>query len=67
MKTNEMRLVNAPTVIAACCVLHYVCEVHGESFNERWIEDSSDDNKELPQPPRVVSQDDSATEKANDI
>ena len=61
MKTNEMRLVNVPTVIAACCVLHNVCEMHGESLNERWIEDSSDDNRELPQPPRV------ATEKANDI
>ena len=67
MKTNEMRLVNVPTVIAACCVLHNVCEVHGESLNERWIEDSSDDNMDLPQPPRVTSRDDSATEKANDI
>ena len=67
MKTNEMRLVNVPTVIAACCVLHNVCEVHGKSLNERWIEDSGDDNRELPQPPRVTSRDDSATEKANDI
>ena len=50
-EANEMCLVNVPTVIAACCVLHNVCEVHGESLNERWIEDSSDDNRELPQPP----------------
>ena len=40
MKTNETHLVNVPTVIDACCVLYNVCEVHGESLNERWIEDS---------------------------
>ena len=31
MKKNEMRIVNVPTVIAACCVLHNVCQIHGDS------------------------------------
>ena len=47
MKTNEMCLVNVPTVVAVCCVLHDVYEVHGESLNERWIEDCSDNSREL--------------------
>ena len=41
MKTNETCVVYVPTIISACCVLHNVCEVHGESLNEflneRWI------------------------------
>ena len=23
----------------ACCVLHNVCEIHGETFNEEWTEE----------------------------
>jgi len=41
MKTNETCVVYVRTIISACCVLHNVCEVHGESLNEflneRWI------------------------------
>ena len=25
-------------VVAACCVLHNICETHGDTFNEEWIE-----------------------------
>ena len=25
-------------LIAACCVLHNVCELHGETFNDKWME-----------------------------
>ena len=31
---------SVPHVIAACCVLHNICEVHGDSFNEEWLEES---------------------------
>ena len=32
-------------IVAACCVLHNLCEVHGESFDEQLMEgiDSSTD------------------------
>ena len=34
-----MDVSDASQVVAACCVLHNICEVHNESFNdEEWIE-----------------------------
>lgn len=40
MKRNDMRTDHIPLVISACCVLHNLCEIHGESFNDRWIEEN---------------------------
>ena len=40
MKRNDMHTDHIPLVISACCVLHNLCEIHGESFNDRWIEDN---------------------------
>ena len=31
---------NIPKVVAACCILHNICEVHGEEFDERWLEEA---------------------------
>ena len=47
LKRNDMDISNIPTVIAAACILHNICEVHGETFNDSWIQDV--DN--FPQPP----------------
>ena len=27
-----------PEVVAACCVLHNICERRGEEFSEEWLE-----------------------------
>lgn len=37
-KRNDMNIENVPNVIAACCILHNVCEVHGDTFNNHWLE-----------------------------
>ena len=37
-KQNDMHIMNIPNVITACCILHNLCEVHGEEFDEQWIE-----------------------------
>lgn len=29
---------DVPELVAACCVLHNMCEVHGDTFNEEWLE-----------------------------
>ena len=29
---------DAPEIVAACCVLHNVYEIHGDAFNEEWME-----------------------------
>ena len=34
-----------PTIVAACCVLHNICEIHGDTFNEEWLEDV--DNQDI--------------------
>ena len=41
-KQNDMSVENVPCVVAACCVLHNICEVHGDAFDDDWTE--TDDN-----------------------
>jgi len=36
-KQNDMSIDNVLTVVAACCVLHNICEVHGDEFNNEWL------------------------------
>jgi len=38
-KSNDMVIEHIPTVITACCILHNICEAHGNWFNEKWIEE----------------------------
>ena len=34
-----MHVENVPHVVAACCVLHNICEIHGDKFNDEWLQD----------------------------
>ena len=36
MKRNDMTIDN---VITCVCVLHNICEVHGETFNDAWLQE----------------------------
>ena len=36
-KQNDMEVKRVPYVVAACCVLHNICEIHGEEFDENWL------------------------------
>lgn len=38
LKRLDIATCDVPQVIAACCVLHNVCEIHGDAFNEQWME-----------------------------
>ena len=38
LKRNDMHVENIPNVIAAACVLHNICEVHHEHFNDSWLQ-----------------------------
>ena len=42
MKKNDMHIDHIPTVITACCVLHNLCEMRGESFNDMWLQNEPD-------------------------
>ena len=40
MKPSEMKVDHIPKIIAASCVLHNKCEIHGECFDYAWLEES---------------------------
>ena len=37
LKWLDVDIYEAPTVVSAC-VLHNICEIHREAFNEEWLE-----------------------------
>ena len=39
---------NVAMIIMACCVLHNICEIHGEEIDDTWLEDN--ENHPHPQP-----------------
>ncbi|XP_056151389.1 uncharacterized protein LOC130126040 [Lampris incognitus] len=47
-KRNDCGLDVVPTMILACCILHNVCESHGDAFKVEWQEEIAD--IESPQP-----------------
>ena len=38
-KQIDIHIDNVPHIIAACCVLHNVCEIHHDGFNEEWLQE----------------------------
>ena len=39
LKRLDVNINYVPVLVTACCVLHNICEVHGESFSDNWLED----------------------------
>ena len=37
LKRNDMNIHFLPTYVAACCILHNICEIHNDSFNDEWM------------------------------
>ena len=48
MKRNDMNISHIPTVVTAACILHNICEIHGETFNDSWLREV--DDYSFPQP-----------------
>ena len=46
LKRLDVHVNNIPVVVAACCVLHNICEIHGENFDNEWL----DEGQTLQQP-----------------
>ena len=38
LKRLDVDVGDVPEVVAACCVLHNICERHGEEFSEEWLD-----------------------------
>ena len=51
-KQIDMDIDNVPYIIAACCVLLNVCQIHHDGFNEEWLQELEVD---LDQPENGVS------------
>ncbi|XP_028293795.1 putative nuclease HARBI1 [Gouania willdenowi] len=47
-KRNDCGLDVVPTMILACCILHNMCESHGDTFKAEWQEEGTE--AESPQP-----------------
>lgn len=45
-KQIDMHIDNVPHIIVACCVLHNMCEIHHDSFNEEWLQELDLDQPE---------------------
>lgn len=44
LKRNDTSLQKLPVKIAACCVLHNICETNGEKFNTEWLQNDVNNN-----------------------
>ena len=40
LKRNDVLVDDLPKLVAACCVLHNICEIRDESFDEDWMQGS---------------------------
>ena len=49
-----MTIEKVPTIIAACCVLHNICELYQEGCDERWSEIVRQASEDSPQPRNSV-------------
>ena len=38
LRQNDMDIAHVPQVVTACCILHNMCEVHGDAFVDSWLE-----------------------------
>ena len=43
LKRNDVLIRDLLKPVAACCVLHNVCEIHRETFDEDWMGGVTDD------------------------
>ena len=38
LKRLDINVRDVPELVAACCTLHNICEVHADTFDEEWLE-----------------------------
>ena len=49
--------VHIPNVVAAACILHNMCEIHGEQFNDAWLQGTMEYGSSSSHPPTVAIRD----------
>ena len=58
-----MNVSNIPHVVAACCILHNVCEMFGDHIHDTWLDDACD----MTDQPLPISTRDRAESDAKEI
>ena len=61
MKRNDCDLSFVPTIVNACYVLHNLCEVHGDGYEDDWLQEE----EEVPTDPSSSAL--PSTTRCNDI
>lgn len=59
LKKSDIDVSMMPRVVAACCVLHNICENRGDGFPPEWNADISPPENYLPQPDTEPYEEDS--------
>ena len=57
LKRLDVNVSDVPELVAACCVLHNICEIHGEHFSEEWMEGVQDDSITVNSTPTTTEAD----------
>ena len=42
LKRLDVDANKVPNIVIACCILHNICEIHGDAFHESWLEEVDD-------------------------
>ena len=67
LKKIDMAIENVPTVIAACCILHNLCEIHEETFNDHWLQAHATEYEQPPTQHHPTSSDNSSIATPREI
>ena len=57
LKRKDMHTNHIPHIIAAACIIHNMCEVHGERFNDAWLQDVTQSGSNFSTLPSTVCRD----------
>ena len=55
MKRNDKHTEHIPVIISACCILHNMCEIHGENFSDSWLQEDEYEQPVAPSQPSTSS------------
>ena len=55
IKQSDMDVANMPHIVAACCVLHNVCEIHQDAFHDTWMEGVEVEQLSSPATSTIIS------------
>ena len=65
LKQNDMNIANITLVVTACCIHHNIYEIHGDVFDDNWLEKLQ--TLDFQEPITITAARDNDEEDAKDI